>query len=394
MKRVLFVDDEKRVLDGLRRSLRPLRKTWEMRFELEAGVALQQMNDWPPDIVVSDIRMPGMDGVQFLQEVRNRYPEAVRIVLSGQADRQATMRLTGVAHQYLAKPCDPGELQEVVARAGALREKLTARPLIELVSGLSDLPSMPTLYAELMRVIDQPDSTMEDIASVVSRDPGMTAKILQLVNSSFFGIRRKITKPSEAASLLGIDTISALVLGHQMFSAVPRGTVLGAAVDRLYEDTMAVAAAARAIARSLKRSSDFTNECYLAGVLHDCGRLVLAANRPTDYLQILKLAKEADRDLLEVELEVLGATHQDVGAYLVGLWGLSDSVVEAAAFHHSPSAASSRSLNPLAIVHIARASVGDDDEVDAVYAAETSITSAIDEWLAVGHSVLAPRDTA
>ena len=103
--RILFVDDEPLVLQGLQRMLRPMRNEWEMAFVESGRRALEEMATLPFQVVVSDMRMPGMNGAQFLSHVQELYPRTVRLILSGHADKDLIMKCVGTAHQFLAKPC-------------------------------------------------------------------------------------------------------------------------------------------------------------------------------------------------------------------------------------------------------------------------------------------------
>ena len=381
--RILFVDDDQAVLDGLRRMLRD-EPDWDMRFALSGAEAVEMLAEDTADIVVSDLVMPGMDGLELLRSVRDRHPETVRIVLSGHADLESSMKLTGVAHQYLSKPCEPDVLRDVVRRASGLRTKLNSPVLVGLISGMSRLPSMPALYAEIMGLVRSPDASLAQIARVVSRDPAMTAKVLQLVNSAFFGLRRRVTDPVQAVALLGINNLVALVLGAHIFSKMHRAAAAGIDLDRTYNETLRVATAAKEIARAEHRSRDQQGEYYLAGILHDSGRLVLAANLPDKYAAVME--RDPDVSISEAELAVFGATHEEVGAYLVGLWGLPDLVVEAAAFHHEPSEAPTRIFGPLAAVHVARAVVDAGDgpvDLDYEYLKVIGVEHLADDWIAI-----------
>ena len=222
MTRILFVDDDPAVLEGIRRALRLFRREWKLVFATDSSSALAQAEEGAFDVVVADLRMPGMDGVRLLAAFKARWPETVRIALSGFLDRRASAQLTGIVHQYLAKPCDPALLLSVVRRATQLRDRLTDESLLRLVSGISRLPSMPALYTEVMQLVQDADSTVADIASVVARDPAMTAKVLQLVNSSFFGLRRRVTDPVQAVKLIGLDNLASLVLGVGLFARLRR----------------------------------------------------------------------------------------------------------------------------------------------------------------------------
>jgi HD-like signal output (HDOD) protein len=355
MKRILFVDDEPRVLDGLRRMLRPMSKEWEMAFAQSGPEALDTLAERSFDVVVSDMRMPGMDGGQLLTEVMRRHPETVRIVLSGHSDKQMILRSVGPAHQYLAKPCDPELLKLVIARAYALRDVLSEVALREAISQIESLPSLPQLYVELVNELQSPDASVKKVGEIIRKDVGMTAKVLQLVNSAFFGLRRHVSDPAQAAGLLGLDTIQALVLSVQAFSQFDDAGAAGLCLDTLWNHSMATGALARDICAAEGSEARESDHALMAGLLHDAGKLILAANLPERYRQVITLMRDAPVAQWEAERQVFGTTHAEVGAYLLGLWGLPNPIVEALAFHHRPSECMETSFAPLTAVHVADA---------------------------------------
>ena len=188
MKHLLFVDDESKLLDGLKRSLRPMRDEWDMTFVTSGADALMALEQAPFDVVISDMRMPGMDGAQLLREVQQRYPQTVRIVLSGQSDQESIYRSIGATHLYLAKPCESEQLKAAVRRACALRELLGSDLLRRFVTGMQQIPSQPMLYAEIRREAESKTASLKTISAIISKDMGMIAKILQLVNSAYFDV--------------------------------------------------------------------------------------------------------------------------------------------------------------------------------------------------------------
>ncbi|TKB79628.1 MAG: HDOD domain-containing protein [Nitrospira sp.] len=360
MKHVLFVDDEQRILDGLRRMFRPMREEWHAVFAPSGQAALDELAKAHFDVVVTDMRMPGMDGVQLLSEVRKRYPSVVRIVLTGQSDRETTLRSLGQTHQCLSKPCDPDELKRTVMRAVALRELLVNESIRSLVAGMQSLPSVPTIYNALLSEIESPKSSMESVANIISQDIGMTGKVLQLVNSAFFGLPKAITNPAQAISLLGLDTVKALVLGIHVFSAYRGAQGSHFQIEALWKHSLATGKLARMIVEQEHGLPNVADSACTAGLLHDVGVMVLAANIPEYAGDILQSAKLPGTNLSDVERERLGATHAEVGAYLLGLWGLGDSIVEAVAFHHAPTQCLNRTFGPLTAVHVANGLVRED----------------------------------
>ncbi|CDM64095.1 response regulator [Pyrinomonas methylaliphatogenes] len=353
MRRILFVDDEPKVLDGLRRMLRSMRHEWEMEFAEGGQAALAALAAKPFDVIVTDMRMPGMDGAQLLTEVRERYPHVVRIVLSGHSDKEMIMKSVGTAHQYLSKPCDAECLKETVRRACALRDLLTNATLQLVISQIQSLPSLPDFYFELIDELNSPNASIKRVGEIISKDIGMTAKILQMVNSAFFGLRRRVASPTDAASLLGLETIRALVLSIQIFSHYDGIHSVASTLGGIWSHSMAVAKLAKLIARLEGQEQRIAEEAFASGLLHDVGRLILAATFPKEYERALAISNLERIGLNEAERQVLGAAHSEVGAYLLGIWGLPDSIVEAVAFHHEPGQSTSHRFTPLTAIHAA-----------------------------------------
>lgn len=191
MTRILFVDDEIRILEGLQRMLRPQRKEWEMAFAPGGQAALTMLEASTFDVIVSDMRMPGIDGAALLETVRQKYPSVLRIILSGYTELEASYRAVPVAHQFLLKPCDPDALRAAIERATSLVEVLNSKMLASLVGSLQELPSLPRTYAELRHALSDPDSSIDQVVRIVEQDVAITAKVLQLVNSAFLGLHAK-----------------------------------------------------------------------------------------------------------------------------------------------------------------------------------------------------------
>jgi putative nucleotidyltransferase with HDIG domain len=352
-RRILFVDDEPNVLQGLERMLRCMRHEWDMVFAGSAQDALSILSREPMDVVVTDMRMPGMDGAELLNHVMKQYPHIVRIILSGQSDREIIMKSIGPTHQFLSKPCGAEKIKATIARAFALHDVLADEELKELVSNMKSLPSLPSLYLELMQELQSPDFTMRRVGEIISKDVGMTAKILQLVNSAFFGLRTHVSDPIHAAKLLGADIIKALVLSVQIFSKFDQNKLKSISLKNLLDHSLSVASFAKEIAIHENQNQKITDNALIAGMLHDTGKLVLADNFPEQYSRTFALANNRGIPIWEAELKTIGSTHADVGAYLLGLWGLPDDIVEAVAFHHFTIKSPDNSFTPLAAVHVA-----------------------------------------
>jgi len=350
---ILFVDDEPNILSGLKRMFRALRQEMDFHFVESGQDALDLMAEHAVDIVVSDMRMPGMDGAALLSLVQEKFPHAIRIMLTGQADEESILRTVGVVHQFIAKPSDPETLREVLERACALQNLMKNEQLKTLVSSLGKLPSLPAVYAQLQRKLREPDCALADIGSIIEQDLAMTAKILQLVNSSFFGFFKSIDSPARAVNLLGLDTVKSLVLTVGIFSELKPVDTKIFSGQALWEHSVAVAAFAKAITQAETDSKIMTENAFTAGFLHDIGKLLLFSSLQDKYIETIELAQRDNMTIHRAEQQMFNSTHGDVGGYLLGLWGLPGAVMETASFHHCLDQYPTPSFCPAVAVHAA-----------------------------------------
>ncbi len=384
--RILFVDDEPQILRGLQRMLRPMRDEWEVEVAESGREGLEKLAQSHFDVVVSDMRMPGMSGAQMLEQVAVDHPSTIRIILSGQAAEQELMQAVNAAHQYLAKPCDPDQLKAAIGRATALRNLLHADALVDVVSTMTTLPSFPSAYGEIMAIVNSDEPSLDAIGAVVSRDPGMAAKVLQLVNSSFFGIARTVGDVKQAVSLLGVERILSLVLGVHVFRELDGAKAAGIDLDHLFHRCAATAQHAHDIAVAEGADKEQAGYAQVAGLLSVAGTLVLAGQFPERYAEALA---QGGRHVAteEAELDVFQATSPQVGAYLLGLWGLPPSIVEAVAFYRNPGALPpTDGFRPLTALHAAAAldphhepELAPDEE----YLAGVGVLDRLEKWAAL-----------
>lgn len=345
-KRVLFVDDELNILDGLKRSLRHMRQEWDTTFAHGGEAAQKILSEQPFDVIVSDMRMPVVDGVQLLTEVKQKYPGMVRIALSGQTSKEAMLRATGPIHQYLPKPCDVEKLKGTINRICGLRNLLKLHQLQRLTDQLESLPCLGSLYAKLVEELQQPDATISMIGRIISQDVGLTAKVLQTVNSAYFGLRRHITNIDEAVAMLGLHTIKIITLSMHVLAQFPAEDKNGFSPEYLQEHSMMVGMAAKAIMDTRPHEASLADTTLLAGLLHDVGKLVFATKIPEFFVEAMETADRQQTPPHQAEQEVIGADHAQVGAYLLGLWGFSEDIINAVAFHHQPQQYFNAEANP------------------------------------------------
>lgn len=395
MMRVLFVDDEPNILNGIRRLLRPMRDKWDMTFVGSGDEALKCAAQTPFNVIVSDMKMPGMDGAQLLSEIKRQYPETIRIALSAQTASHMIYRCLQNAHQYVAKPCDPELLVATVQRACNLRDLMNNEQLRKMVASLSTLPSLPDHYDRIMRELQSDDPSLHKVAEIVKSDVAMTAKILQIVNSPFFGVVQHVRSPTDATMLLGVDTIRSLVLTTGVFSQFAESGITAKRLQAIWSHSAQVSALAKTIAIQHTNQKMYGDYALMGGLLLDVGKLILASNLGEEFVRAETIAAQECRPDWEVERELVGHTHMELGAYLVGLWGLPNPVVECVAYHHIPGECVEANFSPLTAVHISNAIVranGSDDltELDMDYMDKLGITEKLPEWRALYEEVFAP----
>lgn len=327
-RRVLFVDDEPHILSGLRRMLRG-KTDWELTFADSGVQALAQLATQPVDVVVSDMRMPGMDGGELLSHMRRLYPSTARLILSGHADHEDIIAAVGPTQQFLFKPCDADALIHAINRVLRVRDTVTDERLQGILGDVEALPIPPLVHGRLIEVSARPNSGLADVVAVLESDLALCAEILKLVNSAFFGLRSQVESVGRAVSLLGIDTIHALALSGKVFGSGPT-TPQNLDVVQLRRTGMRAAGYARAIATSEGWAPETTGRAFLSALLRDLGLLMLAADI-AGYDQVRAVPPEDQWARSNAELEAFGCTVPEASAYLLGLWGFSESVVEAVA---------------------------------------------------------------
>jgi HD-like signal output (HDOD) protein/CheY-like chemotaxis protein len=392
-KKILFVDDEIGVLQGLERMLFEMSEQWDMCFVDSAAKALDELSRSEFDVIVSDMRMPGMDGATLLAHVHDEYPNVVRVILTGYSELEATLRAMPVAHSFLTKPCKPAVLEEVVRRSLDLQNLLESDSLRTVVGSVAGLPVRPEVYTRLTEAIADPHVELGHLARIVSADLSLAAKVLHLTNSAFFGSKRKFVNIEQAVSFIGIRMLRKVVLAAEVFSAFSEKQSLGGlSLEREQRHGLVCAG----IARRIAPDPEIGEYAFLAGMVHDIGKLVLASRAPKLMRQLTR-QKPGEQPSQITEIEVMGTTHGRIGAYLLGLWGIEQQIVEAVAYHHEPAVVRSSKFDLPIIVHVADAVVhaieneregrSKEIEVDREHLAALGVLDRLEEWRAAGHEL-------
>ena len=346
---ILVVDDEKATLNAFQRSLRG--KDFVIFTAGDGQSALDILAHENIDIIISDMRMPNMNGHQLLKKVKEMYPATTRLILSGYAEETEITKaiLDGSSKMYLLKPWDSQMLIRTICKLLEVRELLQNRNLLLIINKMDGLHSLPRIFNKVMNMIDQ-EVDMQRIAEVIEEDPVIAAKVLHIANSSFYGINTGSV--GQAIVYLGLTAIKSIVLATSFCDLLEeragmfgkdllwnRASMMNRLVNRLYYKLM---------------GRHISPTAATVGLLHDIGRVALLQQFPAEYTQMEAMLKERT-DLLpdELEREIIGISHQEVGGYLLDWWGLPHQIVESAMFHHDPFNNNVVDRELVAVVHIA-----------------------------------------
>lgn len=391
-KLVLYVGRAPSVDAVLQKSITERNRLWDAIFANEGRDALQILQHGRFDAVVADSALPDMDGLEFLNQVAAHNPEIRRVVISKIDDPNSVLKYAGITHYCVPGPWSAATIGAALQRAFELRLWLSSEKARELLSQMKRIPSPPELYFKIAKLLRQPDVQIEQIAKVVLADIAITAKLLQLVNSAALGLACKFNTVFEAINYLGIETTRSLILLAHTFSYCDQTRVAGFSLEELWKHSMDVGSLAMSIGRAEKASTQVADELFLAGLLHDTGKLLLAANFPDEYARILKRASDKHIPLWQAELEYLGAHHGEIGGELLATWNFPVEIVEAVALHHHPAKFSGAGFSPLVAVHAANALIHEiaDEEaptIDVAFLESNGFEPRISHWreLAASH---------
>jgi HD-like signal output (HDOD) protein/CheY-like chemotaxis protein len=323
---VLFVDGDSRDFAALEAELGAALPGRPLRFAASAAQALELISERQPDAVVSDLRLHDSDGPRFLAEVQRRAPAIARLIICGEASTGDLVAAAQVAQQVLTKPCDAPTLALAVQRVMAVRKKLDDPRLRNLFGSIDRLPALPEVYQRLVAAASDPNYRVKDIAAIIGSDMATSVELLKLVNSAGFALSRPVVSVEEAVNLLGMRSVSALVLAGSMFRAGALPPGLDA--DQLQRTAVTASAVARAVGVAEGWSVHDADQVALAAMLRDSGLLVLTQDDPA-ALSRLDMTLTGPAERAEQEVTAFGCSVASASAYLLGLWGFPQTVVHA-----------------------------------------------------------------
>jgi putative nucleotidyltransferase with HDIG domain len=354
-KNILLLDEDAQVLKALKRSLRKLKDQYNVFYAQSAKEALAQLDQDVIDVLITEVRLINSDSELFLRSFIKRHPSAARIVLTGYTAIDAIFKFAGLAHQLLAKPWSDQMLIETIQRADLISRMLSDNRLKQTLNLIENFPSIPSVYMELTEKLKNSEVSIEEIGAVIIRDPSLTIKLLQIVNSPYYGLPMPVTDPQKAVNLLGLDIVKGFALSSGIFKQYEKTSITGLHIDNLWQHSLKSANIVRQIAKQEHLGKTIEEASFIASLLHDVGKIIIASNLPNEHKEICN--REASDGLpgWQAEQTVLGVSHSEIGAYLLGLWGLPLTIVKAVQEHHRPNVDEHTQIDQTVLVHVANA---------------------------------------
>lgn len=390
-RRILFVDDDELILRSMERVLRrPAAESgWELCFATDGVAALEELARAPVEVMLVDANMAKMSGATLLRKVQERDPAVVRILLSGHTGLDVLRTALPYAHQFLPKPCDGQLLRSTLESACRLRSLLGRPEMRQLVGSSNELPSAPRTFIELSNALANPGSSTRAITEIIERDIAISSRVLQLVSSAFYGLPRAVTSIGGAVAYLGVEVIKAIVLSVEVSRMFPlTHSIPDFSIEAVQQHGMRVTQ----FAKRILGHEPGGDVLMVAGLLQDCGQLVLASRAASRFAIALQTSAARKQPLAEVETDMFGATHAEVGAFLLGLWGLPQRILTAVAHHMEPQRGASRVFDAAAALYVANLLVVDPDvpaleplpphtiAIDLAFLRQVGVAHQLDEW--------------
>ena len=349
---ILFVDDEVNIIQGLKRMLRSIREDWNFHFALSGTEALQILAQNSINVIVSDMRMPEMNGAELLAIVKDKYPSTIRIILSGQSNEALSMEVTRTAHRFISKPAEPEILKQTILQSYNLHQSLNNENLRKVINGINRLPSLPKTYLEIEKELSKENFSLQKITEIISNDMIMSAKILQIVNSAFFGLPQKISNIGQAVNIIGANTIKSLIIYVQVFKKFEENKLVENLLVSIWAHSLSVANSSKRIITKFGNNPKAKDDAYMAGLLHDIGKIVILSE--SSYRNsIYNLMENEQLTFNEAEVKILGTNHAEVGGYLLRLWGLSELITESVLYHHNSEKIDCQNVDIITAVYLA-----------------------------------------
>jgi len=352
-KNLLFVDYDKAVLNEIKGMLKKTGRDWDLSFATSGDEAILIADEKHINLLVTCVQMPGMSGYDLIDRMKQKFPEIICFILSDFGDQGTILKTIAPTVQILTKPCAPQLLISSLVNALESDAFLDKSKIVSVIGNIETLPTLPELYMKIKIILESEHSSTEEVAHIISQDIVITAKILQLVNSAFFGLSHRIENIQRAVIYLGVETIKAVVLVTEVFNQFSEAEMKAFPVREIYKHSIFVGILAREVFETVSKDQSISDQVYMAGMLHDIGKLFLIRAKPDEFLEVYQEADEETDFFYELEKKKFEISHSDIGSYFMGVWGLSRDVVRAIAFHHDPKQQAGHEFNITTAVYVA-----------------------------------------
>ena len=380
---VLFVGNTAE-FDQVRTMLAGHADKWNLSGCEKASNALTTLAAQHYDAVIADWHLADSSGLSFLDHVSHQNPTTVTVILFNV--EEDSLKCIGASHQLVGKPYDEAMLVSALEHACDSSAWLPDDAVRKLVLGMKNVPSPPSLYFRVLKEVRSSLQSLENIGWLIARDPAMSGKLLQLANAASMGLRTRVTNTIEATVYLGSKRIESLLLLVHSFSYFEKIRGFRFNIDSFCQHSTRVSRFSQELCKSQKAGAVIADQAFTAGLLHDIGKLALAANYADQYVESIEVARAKKCTEAEAESIVFGATHAELGACLLASWGLSRPIVEAVARHHRPGHDLRRRFSALTAVHVANAldhvspSEPEPTRLDMTYLETLGLTARVDAW--------------
>ena len=349
----MVVADDARELASLKDSFAEIEGAWEVQYYSSREAAVSYLDEQTIEIVFAELTAGPLAGTHFLHEVWKRCPKAARFLLGSGMESEVMVECVLGAHQFVEKPLDAFTLKNLLDRTQAINRLIQNPNVQTLVSRMRTLPSRPSVSLEIMKELRSRNASAQVVGELIAKDLSISSKLIQVVNSAYYGWARQVSEPGDAVILLGMEATASLVLSIESFAKFDKIKPLYFSIDEVWRHSQRVAHTSKMIAETISGDSVVVKDAFTAGLLHDIGKLALALNFEEQYRNAIGIAEKNNLSTCQAEMQIFGACHPEAGAYLLSVWGLPISIIEAVASHHQPARDLRAPFSAATAVHLA-----------------------------------------
>ncbi len=330
---ILFTDDNLAIIESLKKMSTTFNKFWVSSFAVGGNEAIELLESKSFDVVITDLEMPEFNGVKLLKYIKKKYPHIIRIVYSGEFTKEVIQRISPFAHRFIAKPCNTEKMLNSIDSTMFIHRVLDKKKIKKVLTNIGSVPSLPRIYTELINRVDDEEFSLKEAAQLISSDVGMSVNILKQIN--LLGVGEEIKSIEQAVTLLGLDSIKSIVLSNHIFTTFQPLYIPHFSQEQLIRHSMLAAVFAKEIAFIETGDRSIAESAFVVGVIHDFGTLIFANSFTKKYSSVMNRVHDDFRPVVEVERNLIGVSHAEVGSYLLALWGFPEPILRAVAFHEN-----------------------------------------------------------